>query len=75
MLDSRQNNIKIKYLHERCLRRIQNDKLSSYEEPLENDGSVSVHQRRKMLQIQQDQSRETDIFTHTEKIEILGYPL
>ena len=27
------------------MRLIQNDKLSSYEEPLEKDGSVSVHHR------------------------------
>ena len=40
MLHSRQNNNKIKHLHERCLRRIQNDKLSSYEEVLEKDGSL-----------------------------------
>ena len=30
---------------ERCLRLIQNGKLSSYEELLEKDGSVSVHYR------------------------------
>ena len=35
MLHSRQNNNKIKHLHERCLRLIHNDKLSSYEELLE----------------------------------------
>ena len=34
MLHSRQNNNKIKHLHERCLRLIHNDKLSSYEELL-----------------------------------------
>ena len=47
------------------------DKLSSYEELLEKDGSVSVHHRDiqglaiEMLQIKHDQCRETvcDIFT------------
>ena len=37
LLHSRQNNNKIKHLHERCLRLIHNDKLSSYEELLEKD--------------------------------------
>ena len=56
MLHSRQNNNKIKHLHERCLRHIQNDKASSYEELLGKDGSVSVHHKNiqrlaEMLQI------------------------
>ena len=42
MLHSRQNNKKIKHLHERCLRPIQKDKLPSYEELLEKDVSVSA---------------------------------
>ena len=71
MLHSGQNNKKIKHLHERCRRLIQNDKLSSYEELLEKDWSVSVHHRSiqslatEMLQVKHDQSREivTDIFT------------
>ena len=53
------------------LRLIQNDKLSSYEELLEKDVSVSVHHRNiqslaiEMLQIKHGQSREivTNIFT------------
>ena len=45
MFHSRQNNNKIKHLHERCLRLIHNDKLSSYEELLEKDGSVSIHHK------------------------------
>ena len=45
MLHSRQNNNKIKHLHERCLRLIHNDKLSSYEELLEKDWSVSIHHK------------------------------
>ena len=73
MLHSRYNDEKIKHLHERCLRLIQNDKLSSYEELLEKDGSVSVHHTNiqspaiEMLQIKHDQSREivTDNFTQT----------
>ena len=56
---------------ERLLRLIQNDKLSSYEELLEKDVSVSVHHRNiqslaiEMLQIKHGQSREivTNIFT------------
>ena len=45
MLHSRQNNNKIKHLHERCLRLIHNDKLSSYEELLEKDWAVSIHHK------------------------------
>ena len=45
MLYSRQNNNKIKHLHERCLCLIHNDKLPSYEELLEKDGSVSIHHK------------------------------
>ena len=58
---------------ERRLLLIQNDKLSSYEESLEKDRSVSVHHGNiqsfaiEMLQIKHDQSREivTYIFTQT----------
>ena len=86
MLHTRQNNKKIKHLHERL---IQNDKLPSYKELLEKDGSVSVHHRNsqslaiEMPQIKHGQSRETvtDIFMQTiwsrisEKIETLEYLL
>ena len=59
--------------NKRCLRLIQNDRLSSYEELLEKDGSVSVHHRNiqslatEMLQIKHGQSREivNDIFTQS----------
>ena len=55
----------------RCLRLIQNDKLSSHEKLLENDGTVSVHLRNiqslatEMLPIKHGQSHEivTDLFT------------
>ena len=55
---------------ERRLRLIRNDKLSSYAELLEKDGSVSVHHRNiqslaiEMLQIKHGKSRKivTDIF-------------
>ena len=73
MLHSRQNNNKIKHLHERCLRLIHNDKLSSYEELLEKDGSVSIHHKNiqslaiEMFQIKYGQSPEivSDIFAQT----------
>ena len=73
LLHSRQNNNKIKHLHERCLRLIHNDKLSSYEELLEKDGSVSIHHKNiqslaiEMFQIKHGQSPEivSDIFTQT----------
>ena len=73
MLHSRQNNNKIKHLHERCLGLIHNDKLSSYEELLEKDGSVSIHHKNiqslaiEMFQIKHGQSPEivSDIFTQT----------
>ena len=59
--------------NKRCLQLIQNDRLSSYEELLEKDGSVSVHHRNiqslatEMLQIKHGQSREivNDIFTQS----------
>ena len=55
---------------ERRLHLIRNDKLSSYAELLEKDGSVSVHHRNiqslaiEMLQIKHGKSRKivTDIF-------------
>ena len=73
MLHSRQDNKKIKHLHEKYLWLIQNDKLSFYEELLEKDWWVSVHHRNiqslaiEMLQVSRDQSRESviDIFTQT----------
>ena len=58
-------------MKERCLRLIQNDKRSSYEELLEKDGSASVDHRNiqslviEMLQIKHGQSHEivTNVFT------------
>ena len=38
-------NNKINHLHERCLRVIYNDKISSFKELLERDGSVPIHNR------------------------------
>ena len=75
MLLTRENNKKIKHLHEKCLRLIQNDKLLSYEELLEEDGSVSVYHRNiqsfaiEMFQIKYDRSHEivTDISTQVTK--------
>ena len=43
MLNSRQNNNEIEHLHERYLRLIHNDKLSSYQELQKKDRSVSIH--------------------------------
>ena len=45
MCHSRENNRKIKRLHERCVRTIYNDKQSPFTELLEKDGSVSIHER------------------------------
>ena len=45
MCHSRESNRKINRLHERCLRTIYNDKQSSFNELLEKDGSVSIHER------------------------------
>ena len=73
MLHSRQKNNKTKHLHERFMRLIHNDKLSSYEELLEKDGSVSIHHKNiqslaiEMFQIKHGHSPEivSDIFTQT----------
>ena len=75
MFRSLQNNNNVKHLHERRFRRIQNHKLSSYEDLLNKDGSVSIHHRniqglaREILQIKHGQSCETvtDIFTQKTK--------
>ena len=45
MMHSRKLNNKISRLHERCLRVTYDDGLSSFEELLERDNSVSVHNR------------------------------
>ena len=45
MCHSRIINKKINRLHERCLRIIYCDKQSSFEELLEKDSSVSIHER------------------------------
>ena len=42
MLQSRYNDSKSQYLHERCLRLICNGKCSSYEQLLQKDISVSI---------------------------------
>ena len=43
MFHSRILNNKIKRLHKRCLKIIYNDKLSTFEELLHKDNSVSIH--------------------------------
>ena len=45
MCHGRRNNMKINLLHERCLRSIYNDKQSSFNELLEKDDSVSIHEQ------------------------------
>ena len=45
MCHGRTINNKINHLHERCLRVIYNDKISSFKELLERDGSVPIHNR------------------------------
>ena len=69
-----QNNNKIKHFHERCLRLIHNDKLFSYEELLEKDGSVSIHHKNiqslatERFQIKYGQPSKivSDIFAQTQ---------
>ena len=87
MFHSRQNNNKIKHLHERRLRLIHNDKLPSYEELLEKDGSVSIHLKNiQSLAIEMFQIKHVlkllAIFLHKQhsitisgRIEILRYAL
>ena len=73
MLHSRQNNNKIKHLHERCLRFIHYDTLPSYEELPEKDGSVSIYHKNiqslaiEMFQTKHRQPPEmfSDIFAQT----------
>ena len=45
MCHSRENNRKINRLHKRCLRTIYNDKQVPFNESLEKDGSVLIHER------------------------------
>ena len=45
MCHSGENNREIKGLHERCLRTIYYDKQPSFNELVENDGSVTIHER------------------------------
>ena len=45
MFHNRLINNKINRLHERCLRIVYNDNQSTFEELLEKDNTVSVHQR------------------------------
>ena len=45
MRHCRENNSKINRLHERCLRTIYNDKQSSFNELLQKDGSISIHEQ------------------------------
>ena len=45
MCHSRESDRKINRLHERCPRTMYNDKQSSFNELLEKDGSVSIHER------------------------------
>ena len=45
MFHCRKLNNKINRLHERCLRLIYSDRIFSYEELLDKDNSVSIHQK------------------------------
>ena len=69
MLHSRSNNNKIKNLHERYLQIIYNDKQSSYEGFLINDGTVSIHQKNiqtlatEMFKVKNEPEIICDIFT------------
>ena len=72
---SRANSSKINRLHERCLRIIYSDKQSSFEELLEKDGSVSIHQRNlQVLPTEMHKVRKglspaviTELFEHKEE--------
>ena len=76
MYHSRANNSKkINRLHERCLRIIYSDKQSSFEELLEKDGSLSIHQRNlqvlatEIYKVRKGLSPAiiTELFEHKEK--------
>ena len=75
MCHSRANNSKINRLHERCLRIIYSDKQSSFEELLEKDGYVSIHQRNlqvlatEMYKLMKSLSPaiRTELFEHKEE--------
>ena len=45
MCHSCENNRKINRLHERCLRIVYNDYISTFENLLNQDGSVSIHNK------------------------------
>ena len=70
-----ESNRKINRLHERCLRTICNDKQSSFDELLEKDGSVSIHERNfqvlltEMYKISNDLSTPLmkDVFSNKHK--------
>ena len=49
MFHSRKLNNRINHLHERCLRIAYNDKVSSFDELLKKDGSVTIHHRNVQL--------------------------
>ena len=75
MCHSRANSSKINRLHQRCLRIICSDKQSLFEELLEKDGSVSVHQRNlqvlatEIYKVRKDLSPAiiTELFEHKEE--------
>ena len=45
MFNSRKLNNKINRLHEKCLRVVYNDRLSTFEKLLNNNNSVSIHHK------------------------------
>ena len=73
MCHSRIINKKINRLHERSLKRIYGDKQSSFEELLEKDSSVSIHERNiqilatEMYRVRKDMSRPqiTELFARS----------
>ena len=72
MFHSRCLNNKINRVHERCLRMIYNDKISSFEELLKKDNSVSIHHNNihtlaiEMYEVAND--RSSDIMNNVFKL-------
>ena len=67
MFHSRTTNSQINRLHERCLRLIYSDKMSSFENLLKKDKSVTVHTRNPQI-------LATELFTAFRSISLQDFP-